>query len=85
MYPVDSHAHASEIQVYLEYGEGSLRLSVRDNGQGFELEDARHRMGHWGLQNMQERAQGLGAQFKIASAAGSGTEIETVVPLTPGK
>jgi len=79
------HAHASEIQVYLEYGEGSLRLSVRDNGQGFELEDARHRMGHWGLQNMQERAQGLGAQFKIASAAGSGTEIETVVPLTPGK
>jgi signal transduction histidine kinase len=34
---------------------------------------------------MQERANGIGAQWKITSAAGRGTGIETIVPLTGAK
>ena len=40
---------------------------------------------HWGLRNMQERAQRIGAEWKVASAAGRGTEIEAIVPLAADK
>jgi signal transduction histidine kinase len=51
------HAQASEIQVSLAYDDRSLRLRIQDDGQGFDLDDAGRRVGHWGLRNMQERAQ----------------------------
>ena len=75
------HARASEIQVSLSYDDRSLRLRVKDDGQGFDLDEAGHRMGHWGLQNMRERAQRVGAEWKLSTAAGQGTEIEVIVPL----
>jgi len=79
------HAQASEIQVSLTYGDASLKLRIQDDGQGFDLDDARRRVGHWGLRNMQERAHRIGAQWKIATAAGRGTEIEAVFPLAGDK
>jgi len=79
------HAQASEIQVLLAYDQESLSLRVQDDGQGFDLDDARHRVGHWGLRNMQERAHRIGAEWKITSAAGRGTGIEAIVPLAAGK
>ena len=75
------HAQASEIQVSLTYGDRSLGLRIQDDGQGFNLEDAGRRVGHWGLRNMQERAQKVGAEWEVTSAAGRGTEIEAIVPL----
>ncbi|MGC9944958.1 MAG: two-component regulator propeller domain-containing protein [Bryobacteraceae bacterium] len=79
------HAHATEIEVWLAYDEGSLTLRIQDDGQGFDLNDPGRRVGHWGLRNMQERAHGIGAQWRITSAAGRGTGIETIVPLTGAK
>jgi signal transduction histidine kinase/ligand-binding sensor domain-containing protein len=79
------HAQATEIEVCLTYQDGSLTLRIQDDGQGFDLDDPGHRVGHWGLRNMQERANGIGAQWKITSAAGRGTGIETIVPLTGAK
>jgi signal transduction histidine kinase/streptogramin lyase len=79
------HAQASEIQVFLTYEDRSVHLRVRDDGQGFDLETAGRRVGHWGLRNMQERAQRIGAQWKVASAAGRGTEIEAIVPVGADK
>jgi signal transduction histidine kinase len=75
------HAQANEIQVSLTYADGSLSLRIQDDGQGFDLDDARTRVGHWGLRNMQDRAHQIGAQWKITTAAGRGTGIETIVPL----
>jgi len=54
---------------------------VKDDGQGFDLDEASSRMGHWGLRNMQERAHRIGAKWQLSSAAGHGTEIEVIVPL----
>jgi len=71
--------------VLLAYDQESLSLRVQDDGQGFDLDDARHRVGHWGLRNMQERAHRIGAEWKITSAAGRGTGIEAIVPLAAGK
>ena len=79
------HARAREIQGSLTYGDGSLSLRIQDDGQGFDLNDTAQRVGHWGLRNMQERARRIGAQWKVASAAGRGTEIEAVVPMAGDK
>jgi len=38
------------------------------------------RDGHWGLSGMRERAQRIGAAFKVWSRAGAGTEVELTVP-----
>ncbi|MGO4885208.1 MAG: hypothetical protein ACLP59_30950 [Bryobacteraceae bacterium] len=69
----------------LTYGDLSLNLHVQDNGHGFDPEDAGFRVGHWGLRNMQERAHRIGAEWRISSAAGRSTGVETVVPLTADK
>jgi signal transduction histidine kinase len=79
------HAQASEIRVLVTYEHDSLSLGIRDDGQGFKLDDARHLVGHWGLRNMQERAHQIGAQWKIITAGGRGTEIEAIVPLAAEK
>ena len=79
------HAGASEIQVSLAYDDRSLRLRVEDDGQGFDLDAASRQVGHWGLRNMQERSHRIGAEWKLASAAGHGAVIEVFVPLPDGK
>ena len=52
-----------------------------DNGRGIDEEVIRTgRDGHWGLSGMRERAQRIGAHFKVWSRTGAGTEIELTVP-----
>jgi len=75
------HAEASEIQATLAYGRRSVCVRVEDNGRGFDLEEASQRVGHWGLRNMRERAQRIGAQWHVTTAPAHGTVIEAIVPL----
>ena len=75
------HSGAKHIAVELEYGVKLLRVVVRDDGCGVEpqvLEMGRD--GHWGLSGMRERAERIGAKFKVRSRAGSGTEVDLRVP-----
>jgi signal transduction histidine kinase len=75
------HARASSIEVELEYGVKELRLVVRDNGSGIDPQVLRQgRDGHWGLPGMRERAQRIGAQFRVWSRPAGGTEVELSVP-----
>jgi signal transduction histidine kinase/ligand-binding sensor domain-containing protein len=75
------HSNASNIEVELEYAPGYLRLLVRDNGKGIDPEVVRAgREGHWGLSGMRERAERIGARFRVLSSASAGTEIELSVP-----
>jgi len=77
------HGQASEINMDVEYLDtGLMRVQMRDDGQGFDLEQGSHKMGHWGLAIMRERAVQMGAEIKISTAPGHGTEIEIVVPIT---
>lgn len=78
------HAQATEITADLAYLEKEkLRLVIRDNGRGFDPQDG-SAQGHWGLTTMQERAQETGAELKMSSSPGQGTEIEINAPLTHG-
>lgn len=78
------HAAATEVIVGLHFFADRLRLTVRDNGQGFHLADAvrsaRERQS-FGLTGMSERADRLGANFDIDSRSGQGTRLMLEVPL----
>jgi signal transduction histidine kinase len=75
------HSGASSIEVQLEYAANGLRVSVRDNGCGIKPELLRFgRDGHWGLSGMRERAERIGAKFRVMSGASAGTEVELCVP-----
>jgi signal transduction histidine kinase/ligand-binding sensor domain-containing protein len=76
------HAQAQNIRLELVYDAAAITLRVADDGRGFDPERPIFTPeDHWGLANMQERAEQIGAQFRLTSTPGAGTEIEAVVPL----
>ncbi len=76
------HASARQIEVDISYGEAELRLRIRDDGEGIDVEVLRDggRVGHWGLLGMRERAKKISATITIWSKPGAGTEVELRVP-----
>lgn len=82
---VERHAHASRVDVALEFAETATRLTVRDNGTGFDVArmqvDPRRGIG---LRNLRERMAALGGQFDIVSGPG-GTQIVAALPPAPPK
>jgi hypothetical protein len=76
------HAQATEIRIALDYSAGSLKLSISDNGRGFDFEEGYSKSGHWGLKNMQERAAQIRGKYTITTAVGQGTQVEIEVPLS---
>lgn len=74
------HAGARSAHVSLWLAAGKVRLSVADDGAGFDPEAAR-RTGGLGLASLEERAALLGGRCRIASAPGAGTEVDITVPL----
>jgi signal transduction histidine kinase/ligand-binding sensor domain-containing protein len=79
---VRQHAHATSVEVELEYARDRFRLTIRDDGSGMDpqalAEESNH--GHFGVTGMRERARQLEAKFAIFSRDATGTEIELVVP-----
>ena len=75
------HSHAASIEVELEYAPQSLRVLVRDDGQGIDPQVLRSgRDGHYGLSGMKERTERIGGKLRVLSRAVAGTEIELSVP-----
>jgi PAS domain S-box-containing protein len=75
------HSGAPRVRVDLSFEERGLRLSVKDDGQGFTVDpDFRSYGGHWGLLGMRERASQVRAKLAIRSAVGQGTEIVLLAP-----
>lgn len=76
------HAQASRIEAEITYDRQFFRLRIRDNGKGIDrkvLEEGA-RQGHWGLPGIRERAKRIGAQLKLWSELGAGTEAELTIP-----
>jgi signal transduction histidine kinase len=67
------HGHAREARVSLKMLKRGVRLSVRDNGRGFNQDDVKG-IGH-GLGNMAARAQKIGGRFAVLSKVNEGTSI----------
>lgn len=75
------HGQASSVSVDLRYQPESVVLRVRDDGKGFDPNQAAVADGvHWGLRTMRERAEQIAGSLRITSAEGRGTDLEVVVP-----
>jgi signal transduction histidine kinase len=68
------HAEATKVDVDFSYEDNSIRLTIADNGNGFDPEQKR-KTGN-GIYNMNDRAEILGGIFLISSTPGKGTTIE---------
>ena len=72
------HSHATRITVSLRQLLGSVRLTVMDNGIGFNPKLVQG-VGH-GLENMAARAQKAGGVFAVRSESHRGTRILLDLP-----
>ncbi len=80
---IDQHAQASTVLVCLSVDEtGSVRVSVQDNGCGFDPHQLSQidRDSHFGLQQMRERIVDRGGSLDIHSAPGQGTNLIITLP-----
>ena len=72
------HGRAQEATVSLKMLKQGVRLSIRDNGSGFNPEAAKG-SGH-GLINMAARAQKIGGRFTVFSKINEGTRVVFDLP-----
>jgi|GEM_PF-756759 len=77
------HSKAKEVRVSVVRTDGSLSITVEDNGVGFDVESAGFEKG-LGLLLMRERAEGLGGSLWIDSKAGEGTCLVAELPTARG-
>lgn len=77
------HAQATSAETTIEFGEGMTRVTVKDNGKGFEAGRMMDglRSGKLGLAGMQERARLLGGTLTVTSGIGEGTTLVAELPL----
>lgn len=73
------HSQATQVKVLLDVGDDRVRVSVEDNGKGFDPETIQQGTS-LGLKLIRERAEMLGGNFELDSAVGRGTRITFGVP-----
>jgi len=76
---VRKHARASEAEVNLAFEKEVVKLTIHDNGTGFDTEVPTE--GAFGLIGMRERARLLRGTLAVHSEHGQGTRIEVMIPV----
>ncbi|MEZ0539957.1 ATP-binding protein [Fibrella arboris] len=71
------YAEASEVVVQIRQKQGQLRVTIADNGRGFNPQLTDNRTGR---QSMQQRAEAIGGQLLIESVPGRGTNVSLSAP-----
>jgi signal transduction histidine kinase len=76
------HAHAESVRIRVEYPQGRIRVTIRDNGVGFRREDARPRKDGrgLGLVGSSERLARIGGVFDVRSSPSLGTFVVMEAP-----
>jgi signal transduction histidine kinase len=73
------HAGTDCLQVSFEMEDDLVRMSIQDNGRGFDLAQTASE-GHFGVRFMRERAEQLGGSLRVDSAPGEGTWVVVQIP-----
>jgi two-component system sensor histidine kinase DegS len=83
---VETHAHASHVQVVLDFQDEAIVATVEDDGSGFDINEvqnpAQRRRG-LGLSTIQERTEMMGGQVLFESRIGRGSKIRIEIPVAP--
>lgn len=72
------HSQATLVKIQLDLGVDFIRVTVDDNGRGFDPEILND-SSNLGLKLIRERAEMLGGKFEIDSSIGSGAKISFTV------
>jgi signal transduction histidine kinase len=75
---VINHARAKKLTAKLRFREEKLKLTVRDDGIGLDI-DKIDKASHLGLVGMRERVQLIGGKLSIISKPGAGTTIQLTI------
>lgn len=79
------HSQATHIVVKVSFGPRTLRVCVKDDGTGFDLEQVRRDWADresFGLMSMKERIELLDGEFDLKSVIGKGTAITAHIHLS---
>jgi two-component system sensor histidine kinase DegS len=83
---VRRHSQASQVAIQMEFYPDGVRMTINDNGQGFEVPEKTGDLvatGKLGLIGMYERARLLHGTLVVQSEPGKGTKIIADVPIQP--
>jgi two-component system sensor histidine kinase DegS len=81
---VQKHAQADQVLIQLKIDSEMLRVTITDNGVGFDMESILRdpeKWDHFGIRGILERARLVGGEGRIESKKGRGTTIIVEVPL----
>lgn len=79
---VVKHAEARRCVVEIIGDDNAMRVIVRDDGRGIDLDALKRRSG-FGVTGMQERAHLAGGSFTLGPGTVGGTELRVRLPLSP--
>jgi two-component system sensor histidine kinase UhpB len=74
------HASATRVRVQMRHSQTLLRMSIRDDGIGFDGAALRNARG-LGLVSMEERVRLLGGRMRIRTGRGAGAEVLVIIPI----
>jgi signal transduction histidine kinase len=77
------HAQAKNIRVHLRETPTAIKVTINDDGQGFDLAEILNdyeQRGSLGMVNLRERAELIGGELTMSSTPGQGTHISVDVP-----
>jgi signal transduction histidine kinase len=78
------HSNGTRVEVAIGYGADQLQMKIYDDGIGLNSNLlSSGRPGHWGINNMRERARKIGASFEFSSEPHGGTLLVLEVPVRP--
>ena len=77
---IAKHSGATRAWVDLHAPSGVYRLTIGDNGHGFDTTQPRH-SGQHGLANLHARAEALGGGLTVSSEPGEGTRMLVEIPM----
>jgi len=78
------HSQATQIKAQIDVSEGNVRITVEDNGRGFDVDTLADHSG-MGIKLIRERVEMLGGEMTVDSVVGQGTRVMFMVPMTKAK
>lgn len=82
LFNVARHARARTVRISVSFASGALEVGIRDDGEGIprSILSSGAKPGHFGLVGMRERAERMGASFRIVSSPDVGTTVTVRIP-----
>lgn len=76
------HAGVKTGEIIMNYAPSRIKMTVRDQGVGFDPNQVGDAVKGYGLAGMRERVESVRGSMKVTSVPGAGTTVEIIIPLT---